>query len=240
MCSISVAVSSRNSSGLEAITGREAFPLRLWALKICQEGFFSFPFALPLSPPALPSLTCPGKLLWSHFSGSPEGERINPHPGQVGRCWIRVPVPAQPMRWDIPHTEPSPVANWTRGVQDHPPWPAPSAPSTLSPAQNSVVPLAEGLCPERASGSVALALPLPPALCLVSPLGHFPAQTPGWGQKHVGFTERQSNVWDKAPSREDVRVTLPGLSALARTGLKLAPKSTAWLIAHSFHGWVNN
>lgn len=47
--------------------------------------------------------------------------------------------------------------------------------STLSPAQNSVVPLAEGLCLERVPGTVALALPLPPALWLMSPLGHFPA-----------------------------------------------------------------
>lgn len=45
---------------------------------------------------------------------------------------------------------------------------------------------------------------------------------------------------DKAPSCEDKRVTLPGPSVLVRMGLKLAPKSTAQLIAHSFHRWVNN
>lgn len=41
---------------------------------------------------------------------------------------------------------------------------------------------------------MVLALPLPPALCLVSPLGHFPVQTPGWSQKHTEFTEQQGNV----------------------------------------------
>lgn len=114
MCSISVAVSSRNSSGLEAIKGREAFPLRLWALKTCQEGFFPSP-SLSLFLPQLPLLTCPRKLVGFHFGSFPERVRINPDPVQVGRHWIRVPAPVRLTGWDVAHPELIPVVSGTRG-----------------------------------------------------------------------------------------------------------------------------
>lgn len=186
-------------------------------------------------------LARPRKLVGFHFGSFPERVRINPDPVQVGRHWIRVPAPARLTGWDVAHPELLPVVSGTRGCAGsfpparhllHPP------PSPLP--KNSVVPLAEELCLEGAQGAVALALPLSPALCLVSPLQIFPIQSPGRSQNHAGFVKQQGNVWDKAPSFEDVRVTLPGPSVLARMGLKLAPKSTAQLIAHLFHRWVNN
>lgn len=152
LCSISAVVSSRNSSGLQAIKGREAFPLQLWALKTCQE----------VSPPSPLSPSAPCSLVLQHSCGftavvSLLQQRMQPYAVQVGR-WL--PAPAQPLagRW-LTQTEPNGVGGaWGHKHVLHPlPSPSPK------------------ICLQRGCAEL-FALPLPAAFFSRSPLGCFPAQ----------------------------------------------------------------
>lgn len=152
LCSISAVVSSRNSSGLQAIKGREAFPLQLWALKTCQE-VSPPPLALPQPPAHLSYNTPVVSLLW--FPSCSRG---------CSPTQCRWDVGSQPLR--------------SRWLGDGSPRPSPMGWGGAWGHQHVLHPLpspSPKICLQRGCAEL-FALPLPAAFFSRSPLGCFPAQ----------------------------------------------------------------